>query len=122
MSVSSRTPEGFPSHCAVCGAGTNVEFSQPSGDAVCPVCGSLIWKAAELQRRISEIIEEQLGASPGIVNHETSFHELGADSLDAVELVMELEEEFDVNFSDEVSSGFETIGDIVGAILKTRNE
>ena len=118
MNVSSRTPEGLPSECPVCGAITAVEFSEPTGDAVCPICGSLIWKAADVQRRVSAIVEEHLGASPGKVNHATSLVELGADSLDAVELVMELEEELDVNISEEVASECETIGDIVRAILK----
>ena len=43
MVVSSRTPEGTPQHCPVCGADVQVEPSRPPGDAPCPSCGHLLW-------------------------------------------------------------------------------
>lgn len=45
MPPSSRTPEGEPLRCKVCGAWSNVEVSSPPGDAICPSCGSHVWLA-----------------------------------------------------------------------------
>jgi anti-anti-sigma factor len=47
MSISSRTPEGEPCRCPLCGAENDVEPSSPPGDAPCPQCGHLIWFSAE---------------------------------------------------------------------------
>jgi anti-anti-sigma factor len=43
MVISSRTPEGSPNHCPVCGPGIKIEPSDPAGDAPCPVCRHLFW-------------------------------------------------------------------------------
>src|SRR5262245_8107047 len=43
MNISSRTPEGSPNRCPVCGHDLRLEPSQPPGDAPCPACGSLLW-------------------------------------------------------------------------------
>ena len=43
MVISSRTPEGQPNHCLVCGADLRIEPSDPAGDAPCPRCGLLLW-------------------------------------------------------------------------------
>ncbi|MCH8961668.1 MAG: acyl carrier protein [Bacteroidetes bacterium] len=57
---------------------------------------------ASIKERVVEIISSQMGVSKDQVNPETSFvNDLGADSLDTVELVMELEEEFDITIPDE---------------------
>ncbi len=54
---------------------------------------------ASVQERVIDIVAEQLGVNKEKVTPETSFvNDLGADSLDTVELVMELEEEFDITF------------------------
>jgi uncharacterized paraquat-inducible protein A len=41
--ISSRTPEGVPNRCPVCGSTVRIEPSSPARDAPCPVCGSLLW-------------------------------------------------------------------------------
>lgn len=46
MTTSSRTPEGLPNECAVCGKRVWVVPSQPPGDATCPHCGSAVWFSA----------------------------------------------------------------------------
>ena len=57
---------------------------------------------AAVQERVIDIVAEQLGVDKEKVTPETSFvNDLGADSLDTVELVMELEEEFDINIPDD---------------------
>ena len=45
MVISSRTPEGRPNHCPVCGSDLMIEPSDPAGDAPCPRCGHLLWFA-----------------------------------------------------------------------------
>lgn len=64
---------------------------------------------------IKEIIVEQLGVKdPDIITLETSIHDdLDADSLDAVEIIMGIEDEFNVEIPDDVAEGFETVGDIM---------
>jgi acyl carrier protein len=60
------------------------------------------------------IVTEQLGLDPKTVKPESRFVEdLGADSLDTVELVMATEEEFDVAIPDEVAEKLRTVGDLV---------
>jgi hypothetical protein len=46
MNISSRTPEGQPNVCPVCGKHVQIEPSSPAGDAPCPHCGSLLWFVA----------------------------------------------------------------------------
>lgn len=61
--------------------------------------------------KVKEIIVKQLGVNAEEVNEDASFVEdLGADSLDTVELVMELEKEFDMEISDEEAADMVTVG------------
>ncbi|HKJ23823.1 MAG TPA: acyl carrier protein [Myxococcota bacterium] len=65
-----------------------------------------------LDDRVTEIIMEQLGVSREEVRPEASFiDDLGADSLDIVELVMAMEEEFDIEIPDEEAEKIQTIAD-----------
>ena len=62
------------------------------------------------EKRVKEIIVEQLGVKPDEVTNEASFvDDLGADSLDTVELVMALEEEFDIEIPDEDAEKIVTV-------------
>ncbi len=64
--------------------------------------------------KMKEIIAEQLGVSVGELSLDTSFKDdLDADSLDLFELVMALEDEYDIEIPAEVSSNMKTIGDVV---------
>ena len=64
--------------------------------------------------KVIEIVCDQLGVSKDKVNPETSFiNDLGADSLDTVELVMTFEEEFDINIPDEDAEKIQTVGDAI---------
>ncbi|MBA7510014.1 Acyl carrier protein [subsurface metagenome] len=61
--------------------------------------------------KVKEIIVEQLGVDPEEVTIEASFvNDLGADSLDTVELVMALEEEFNIEIPDEEAEKLDTVG------------
>mgnify|MGYP001382656135 CR=1 FL=1 len=67
--------------------------------------------------RVKEIIVEQLDAEEEAVTMEASFRDdLDADSLDVVELVMELEDEFDLEIADEEAEKIATVGDAVNFI------
>ena len=67
-----------------------------------------------LEDRVREIVVEQLGVSTDEVIGEASFiDDLGADSLDIVELVMAMEEEFDVEIPDEDAEKIQTIGSAI---------
>jgi len=67
-----------------------------------------------IEERVKRIVCNQMGTSPDKITSETSFvNDLGADSLDTVELVMELEEEFDINIPDDAAEKIQTVGEAV---------
>lgn len=69
--------------------------------------------------KVKDIVSEQLEVEKEEITMETSMmKDLDADSLDAVEVVMELEDEFDIEIPDEDAESFSTIGDIVKYIDK----
>lgn len=69
---------------------------------------------AEVETRVKEIIVEQLGVDPAEVTQNASFvNDLGADSLDTVELVMALEEEFGLEIPDEEAEKIQNVGQAV---------
>ena len=77
---------------------------------------------ASTEERVAEIIVEQLGITPDEVVPEASFiDDLGADSLDIVELVMAMEEEFDVEISDDDAEKLASVGSAI-AYLKEKLE
>jgi acyl carrier protein len=70
-----------------------------------------------IEQRVRKIVCEQLGKSDGEVNNDSSFvDDLGADSLDTVELVMALEEEFDLEIADEEAEQISTVQEAVNFI------
>lgn len=71
----------------------------------------------EIFDKVKEIIVEQLGVAENTVTMEASFiDDLGADSLDIVELIMALEEEFDLEIPDSDAEKVVTVGDVVDYI------
>lgn len=72
---------------------------------------------AEVLERVTKIIVDRLGVDEAQVTLEASFKDdLGADSLDVVELVMELEDEFNTEISDDDAEKIATVGDAVNYI------
>ncbi|OUM88314.1 MAG: acyl carrier protein [Bacillus thermozeamaize] len=68
----------------------------------------------EIFERVKKIIVDRLGVDESEVTPEASFKDdLGADSLDVVELVMELEDEFELEISDEEAEKINTVGEVV---------
>ncbi|MCH7925632.1 MAG: acyl carrier protein [Planctomycetes bacterium] len=78
---------------------------------------------AEIEEKVIQIVCEQLSVDKGELSRETSFvNDLNADSLDTVELVMELEDEFDITIPDEEAEKLKTVGEAIDYIQKNLNE
>lgn len=74
-----------------------------------------------IEERVIDIVAEQLGVDKEKITRETSFvNDLGADSLDQVELVMELEEEFDIQIPDDAAEKIQTVGQAIEFIEKAQ--
>lgn len=96
---------------------------QEKENSVCQRIGGLVWlpeiyptsfMADNIQEKVKDIIVEQLGVDAGQVTPEAKFVEdLGADSLDTVELVMAFEEEFGIEVPDEDAEKLQTVGDVL---------
>ena len=73
--------------------------------------------ATNIEAKVKSIIADQLGVGEDEIKLESSFIEdLGADSLDIVELVMAMEEEFEVEIPDEEAENIKTVGDAINYI------
>ncbi|UJP04716.1 MAG: acyl carrier protein [Nitrosomonas sp.] len=75
-----------------------------------------------IEQRIKKIVAEQLGVNEADVKNESSFvNDLGADSLDTVELVMALEEEFDCQIPDEQAEKINTVQEAIDYVTAHTN-
>lgn len=69
---------------------------------------------ADIASRVKKIIIDKLGVDESEVSSEASFtNDLGADSLDTVELIMEFEKEFNISIPDEQAEGITTVGEAI---------
>ena len=74
----------------------------------------MVMSQEAILEKVRSIVSEQLSVDTGEVKTESNFqNDLGADSLDTVELVMALEEAFDIEIPDEAAEGIATVGDAV---------
>jgi acyl carrier protein len=74
---------------------------------------------ASIEERVIDIVAEQLGVDKDKITRDTHFvNDLGADSLDTVELVMELEEEFDISIPEDAAEKIQRVGEAVEYIEK----
>ena len=74
---------------------------------------------SDIAAKVKTIIVEKLGVDEGEVSPEASFtNDLGADSLDTVELIMEFEKEFNISIPDEEAEKIATVGDAVDFLEK----
>ena len=76
---------------------------------------------SDIEARVKKIIAEQLGVPESDVSNEKAFvADLGADSLDTVELVMELEEEFDISIPEDSAEKIQRVGEAIDYIEKAQ--
>ncbi|MDD2430825.1 MAG: acyl carrier protein [Firmicutes bacterium] len=75
----------------------------------------------DILAQVIELVADKLNVDADEITEETTFEDLGADSLDIVELVMALEEEFDLEISDDDADKISSIGDAV-AYIKEHKE
>jgi acyl carrier protein len=74
---------------------------------------------SEIAEKVKNIIVDKLGVDASEVTPEASFtNDLGADSLDTVELIMEFEKEFDISIPDEQAEEIQTVGDAISYLEK----
>jgi acyl carrier protein len=74
---------------------------------------------AEIEEKVFQIVSDQMSVDRSEVTRETSFtNDLNADSLDTVELVMELEDKFDMTIPDEEAEKLKTVGEAIEYINK----
>ena len=74
----------------------------------------------EIKNKLTEIVVSQLGVDAEKVEETASFiTDLGADSLDVVELVMAIEEEFEIEIDDEAAGSIATVGDVLNYLQTT---
>jgi acyl carrier protein len=69
-----------------------------------------------VEAKVKGIISDQLEVAAGKLTMDTTFEDIDADSLDIVELVMALEEEFDLEISDQEIENIKTVGDVISYI------
>ena len=77
---------------------------------------------SEIAQKVKSIIIDKLGVEESEVSPEASFtNDLGADSLDTVELIMEFEKEFNIAIPDDQAENIQTVGDAVSYIEEHKN-
>jgi len=77
---------------------------------------------SDVAERVKEIVVEHLGVDADKVDEKASFiDDLGADSLDTVELVMAFEEEFEVEIPDDVAETIQSVGDAISFLEKSKS-
>jgi acyl carrier protein len=116
MAVFSRTPEGTPHRCPVCGKESFVESSIPTGDSCCPSCGQLLWWFRDRLAHLSNNPIEQITLNSSFTS------DMATDSLDIVELVMEIEEKFNITIPDEEAERLKTVADVIRFIRQRMKE
>lgn len=78
---------------------------------------------SEIESKVKEIIADKLGVDEADVKPEASFtNDLGADSLDTVELIMEFEKEFGITIPEDKSEKISTVGDAIAYIEENVNK
>jgi acyl carrier protein len=79
--------------------------------------------AEEIKEKVIELVAERMGVEPDQITEQTHFvNDLQSDSLDMAELVIDLEEAFDLTISDEEAQKIETVGEAIEHIAKAKEE
>jgi acyl carrier protein len=116
MTIASRTPEGVPNLCPICGKVAFLEPCYPGGDSVCPNCGQLTW-----------LVRNQLHDESGVALDEIKLEsllvdDLGLDSLEDVEAIMAIEEQTGTRIPDEIAATFRSVRDVIEYLRRCQDE
>ena len=85
-----------------------------ANDLICGIIQKTLFEMSQIAEKVKKIIVDKLGVDESEVTHEASFtNDLGADSLDTVELIMEFEKEFDVSIPDDLAEKIQTVGQAI---------
>lgn len=114
--IASRTPEGWPGRCPCCGATVAIQPSTPLDDAPCPNCGTLLWPVKHADADFLLVADELSAERRERILQISSGLEDG-DSLDRVELLMELEVMFEVSVPDEAAEQMQSFADFIAWLL-----
>jgi acyl carrier protein len=116
----------------VCDQTVLIDASRLIGDIPCPHCGQLLWwyqdsRSGEWRlgtdplECVRPLIAEQLGVDAEKVTRSTAFFEdIGADTLDVVELIMDLEAALNITIPDRVAEKIRTVGDLLDYVEQCR--
>ena len=129
--ISPRAPHGVSNQCALCRATIAEESSTADGALSCPACGGQLWllhtsaglryhdanTVGPIRERVIDVIERKFTVPRDQLTGTVTFQDLGADSLDVAEVIMELEQEFDLTIDDEEVNHLRCINDLVDYIL-----
>ncbi|HWE95683.1 MAG TPA: hypothetical protein VG269_17085 [Tepidisphaeraceae bacterium] len=122
--ASSRTPEGSPGHCPICGTAVRIESSQIAGDASCPSCGALLWFVKTTtgvhlyDAREVKSVFERIIAAPADGDMDVSRLMTGKiDSVEVVQLVMAAEDSAGLNITDEDAGQIQSPGDAIHYLI-----
>jgi acyl carrier protein len=136
MAGYSDMPEGLPGSCPLCEAEVRVEVSAFTGDVICPRCRCwlcFVWIPPELRfypgvdvtpakrKQVARLLSRVFGTPAARVDAMGSpelWRELGGDSLDMVELVMELEEEGELVLPEDVAERIHSAADLIDTIIR----
>lgn len=113
MSDFSPVPERFPRHCPLCGGATNLESTDSAEDAPCPACGHGLRSSTQLLASLQRRLGEPAGGETQRFTPDMQLVDLAADSLDMIELVMELEKELNVAIPFHEAERLQTLGDVI---------
>lgn len=74
----------------------------------------------DTKKRVIHIVADKLSIDPSTITETATLQDLGADSLDMVEIIMKLEDEFDISIDDEKAEAFENLGDVITYVNSLR--
>lgn len=131
-----KVPEGVSNQCPLCRKSIDGQPATPSGDLACPHCGGALWfvrtgaglryhdakVAAPVRDCILDAVSRKFELARDALTGVETFADLGADSLDVAELIMELEEDFNVTIADEEVNHLATLGDLIDYVLQLKKD
>lgn len=129
--MSPRAPLGVSNQCPLCRSTLAGESPTADGELPCPGCGGRLWllnttagrryhqaeRVGPIRERVIDVVEGKFPEARGHLTGTTTFEDLGADSLDVAEVIMEIEQEFDLTIDDEEANHLRCINDLIDYIL-----